>query len=393
MMFKKIIITSGTHRGQNVVFLEFEKDDELINIVRQLPGRMWSATNRKWYVPADSFDVDGFTMMAEKAGGVVSRVADNVIVKSKPEEGNAGRTELPQEKIKQERVPIVKSNDPLIKSGLDALRVWMEQKRYSVHTIDTYIDALDIFFGFYSGKQPMDIRYSDIIHFNHEYIINKGLSFSYQNQMINAIKLFYRQNHSRYLDLDRIERPRRPKRLPKVIAKEDVMKMLRGIRNRKHRMALTMIYACGLRRMELINIKLSHLDEKRRNVTIINSKGQKDRVLPVSEKLLAQIRSYLEEYDPQEYLIEGPQPGSQYSGTSLEVIFHKYLGNVLKDHNFTLHCLRHSYATHLLESGTDLRYIQTLLGHKSSKTTEQYTWVSMKSLHNIKNPTDDFDLT
>lgn len=389
-MQKRIQLSKGEHRGKDVIFLDFEKDEQIIALVKQLPGRMWSATRRKWYVPVAGFDVGGFTKMAEKAGWSVDQV--EAIGNEAVTSDKVSNADLPEEKHKKERVPVVKSDDPQIKLGIQMLRVWMEQKRYSPHTIDTYVDALEIFFGFYKGKQPVDISYGDIIQFNHEYIIKKRLSFSYQNQMINAIKLFYKQNHTRYLDLDKIERPRRPKRLPKVIAKEDVMKMLRGIRNRKHRMALTMIYACGLRRMELINIKLTHFDEKRRNVTIINSKGQKDRVLPVSEKLYAQIKSYLEEYGPKEYLIEGLKPGSQYSFTSLEIIFHKYLGNVLKDHNFTLHCLRHSYATHLLESGVDLRYIQTLLGHKSSKTTEQYTWVSMKSLQNIKNPTDDFDL-
>ena len=121
-------------------------------------------------------------------------------------------------------------------------------------------------------------------------------------------------------------------------------------------------------------------------------KGQKDRILPVSEKLLKLIQQYLAALKPEKYLIEGQNKGEPYSTTSLENIFHKYLGFVIKNHNFTLHCLRHSYATHLLEAGTDLRYIQELLGHKSSKTTEIYTHVSMKILKNIKNPLDDFGL-
>jgi site-specific recombinase XerD len=139
-------------------------------------------------------------------------------------------------------------------------------------------------------------------------------------------------------------------------------------------------------------MKINHLNSKRKNVTIFNGKGQKDRVLPLSDKLLEQIKKYYFAYKPLVYLIEGQEKGKPYGETSLEKIFHKYSGEVIKNHNFTLHCLRHSYATHLLEAGTDLRYIQTLLGHKSSKTTEIYTWVSMKSLQNIKNPTDDFDL-
>ena len=123
-----------------------------------------------------------------------------------------------------------------------------------------------------------------------------------------------------------------------------------------------------------------------------DGKGRKDRVLPISDKLLEQIKKYYFAYKPEVYLIAGQYKGEPYSETSLEKIFHNYLGTVIKNHTFTLHCLRHSYATHLLESGTDLRYIQELLGHKSSRTTEIYTHVSMKSLQNIKNRTDDFDL-
>ena len=209
---------------------------------------------------------------------------------------------------------------------------------------------------------------------------------------MNAIKLFYKKIYNRNIDIEDIERPRRAKTLPKVIAKLDVMLMLKNIKNQKHKMALTIIYACGLRRSELINLKLEHINSKRKSITIFNSKGQKARVLPISNKLLEQIKKYYFVYKPEVYLIEGQNKGEVYSETSLEKIFHKYLDEVVKNSNFTLHCLRHSYATHLLESGVDLRYIQTLLGHKSSKTTEIYTWVSMKSLQNIKNPTDDFDL-
>jgi site-specific recombinase XerD len=269
---------------------------------------------------------------------------------------------------------------------------WMRQKRYSESTIDSYSEVIAIFFAYYGDKQIFDITNSDILSFNTNYIIRKKLSFSYQNQFVNAIKLFFKKNYSRNLEIDDIERPRRAKKLPKVIAKNDVKLMLKSIRNSKHKMALTMIYACGLRRSELINMKKEHISMTRKNVTIFSGKGFKDRVLPLSDKLIEQINKYYELYDPEIYLIEGQERGMPYSETSLEKIFHKYLENIIKIHNFTLHCLRHSYATHLLESGTDLRYIQTLLGHKSSKTTEIYTWVSMKSLQNIKNPSDDFDL-
>ena len=249
-----------------------------------------------------------------------------------------------------------------------------------------------IFFGFYSDKKTNEMGNDDINQFNIDYILKKELSIAYQNQFVSAAKLFYQVIFSRNIVIGDIERPRRTHGLPKVISKKDVELMLKNIKNQKHRMALTMVYGLGLRRSEILNMKITHLNSKRKNVTIFNGKGYKDRVLPLSDKLLEHIKKYYFAYKPSVYLIEGIEKGMPYGATSLEKIFHKYLGDVLKNHNFTLHCLRHSYATHLMEGGTDLRIIQTLLGHKSSKTTEIYTWVSMKSLQNVKNPLDDFDL-
>jgi len=271
-------------------------------------------------------------------------------------------------------------------------RNWLRCSRYSEHTVKSYTEAIATFFKYYENKDPAEISNKDLLNFNTNYILKRGYSASYQNQVINAIKLFFRKIENRLLDIDNIDRPKRARTLPKVIAKTDVEKMLTSIPNLKHKTALTVIYACGLRRSELINLRLEDLDSKRRTMTIANGKGQKDRVLPVSDKIMALIIKYYKAYRPVKYLIEGQVKGEKYSETSLENIFHKYLGKVIKNHKFTLHCLRHSYATHLLEAGVSLRYIQELLGHKSSKTTEIYTWVSMQGLQNIKNPAEGFDL-
>ena len=279
-----------------------------------------------------------------------------------------------------------------IEHRLSFFETWLRNQRYSEKTIVTYVKAIKIFFQFFKSKLPEQITISDFHCFNNGYIIKYGYSASYQNQVINAIKLFYLKVEQRELNIDLIERPRKYRPLPKVIPKEVIQKMLTSIPNLKHKTALALIYSCGLRRGELLNLKLCHLDSKRRTLSVINGKGQKDRVLPVSEKMMQIIIKYYKMYKPTVYLIEGQVKGQKYSETSLENIFHKYLGMIYKDHKFTLHCLRHSYATHLLESGVNLRYIQELLGHKSCKTTEIYTHVSTHSLSTIRNPIDDFDL-
>ena len=432
---KKINISQLIYKNQNRLLVGFDYDLDLISKLKQIADCRWSKTNKCWHIPNDENsknelerifkDVaqiswkDGKMEGSEKLdnwkGGkmegsekmdkwksgemeVVEKMdkGKNGLVEgdSKLESWKDGKVEgdSKMESWKNGLVGVSKAESENSKTEIDKFKQWMRQKRYSESTISSYAEALIIFFSHYAEKGTDEITNSDIIDFNINYILKKNLSFSYQNQFVNAIKLFYKKTYSRSIDIENIERPRRAKKLPKVISKDDVMLMLRNIKNKKHQMALTMIYACGLRRSELINMKLEHLNSKRKNVTIFNGKGQKDRVLPLSDKLLEQIKKYYFAYKPKIYLIEGQDAGKTYSETSIEKIFHKYLGEVLKKHNFTLHCLRHSYATHLLESGTDLRYIQTLLGHKSSKTTEIYTWVSMKSLQNIKNPTDDFDL-
>ena len=172
----------------------------------------------------------------------------------------------------------------------------------------------------------------------------------------------------------------------------DLEKFFHAIINPKHKMAMMMIYACGLRRGELVNLKLEHLDSKRKMLSVINSKGKKDRVIPLSDKTLEKIRSYYHAHQTQQYLIEGQFPGKPLTASSLQKVFEKALSKGRINKPYTIHCLRHSFATHLLENGTDLRYIQELLGHKSSKTTEIYTHVSRQSLQNIKNPFDDLEI-
>ncbi len=152
---------------------------------------------------------------------------------------------------------------------------------------------------------------------------------------------------------------------------------------------LSLIYSCGLRRSELLHLKPGDIDSKRNLIVIRQSKGKKDRIVPLSLKILEMLRAYYQQYRPKKYLFEGQQAGTIYSEQSLQSVLKQALQKANIKKPITLHWLRHSYATHLLEAGTDLRYIQELLGHNSSKTTEIYTHVSTKSIQHIKSPFDD----
>jgi integrase/recombinase XerD len=193
---------------------------------------------------------------------------------------------------------------------------------------------------------------------------------------------------SRYLEVELIHRPRREKPIPNVLSKEDVKRLLDSPYNLKHRAMLSLIYSCGLRRSELLNMTLRDIDSDRMVVIIRQGKGKKDRIVPLSPKLLELLRDYFRSHRPKRFLFEG-QTGDQYSAKSLESVLKQALHRTGIDKPVTLHWLRHSYATHLLEAGTDLRSIQELLGHKSSKTTEIYTHVSTRHIQNIRSPFDD----
>jgi len=151
---------------------------------------------------------------------------------------------------------------------------------------------------------------------------------------------------------------------------------------------LSLIYACGLRRSELLHLKPEHINSQRHILQIMNAKGNKDRVIPISDKVIEMLREYFKKYKPETWLFEGAERGKPYSEESLSQVLKQAVAKAKIKKPVTLHWLRHSYATHLLEAGTDLRYIQELLGHKNSKTTEIYTHVSEKSLKNIQSPFD-----
>ena len=186
-----------------------------------------------------------------------------------------------------------------------------------------------------------------------------------------------------------MERPRSEHKLPNVLSKEEVAAILKALPNQKHRTMLSLIYACGLRRGELLNLKPENIDSKRHLLIILKAKGKKDRVVPISDKVITMLREYYKIYKPKIWLFEGQSTAEQYSESSLQEVLKNAIQKAGIKKPVTLHWLRHSYATHLLEAGTDLRYIQELLGHKSSKTTEIYTHVSEKSLQKISSPFDN----
>ena len=274
-------------------------------------------------------------------------------------------------------------------AAIEKFKQWLLSKRYSPSTIKTYSEALKSFLIFYREKPIAEISNEDVIVYNNDYILKNNLSASYQNQIVNAIKLFFQTIRETKMMVDKIHRPKRSKLLPNVLSKEEIKLILNAHSNIKHKTMLSLIYSCGLRRSELLNLKPADIDSKRGIVIIRQSKGKKDRIAPLSPKILDMLREYYIGFKPKTWLFEGQNENTKYDERSLSNVLKQALTKSRINKPVSLHWLRHSYATHLLESGTDLRYIQELLGHSSSKTTEIYTHVSTKSIQQIKSPFDD----
>ena len=374
-----IKLSEAIHREKVVIFLAFEKNELLIQLIRGNYKAAWSSTKKMWYVEKNAFELHEFIELMRGNAWVDYSSLKGTIQKETPS-GAEGEKQVVNPK------PAISVH---IADKLNNFSIWMKHKRYSANTISTYADAVKQFLTYYSEKDISTLNNDDIVSYVYNHIVKQGLSFSYQNQLINAVKLFFREVEKSEIKIEKLQRPRREHKLPNVLSKEEVKLIVEAPTNTKHRAMLSLIYACGLRRSELLNLKSKDVDSKRHLLIIRNAKGYKDRVVPISEKLIEMLRAYYKKYKPKIWLFEGQKIGEQYSEESLA----KVLKNALTLCNIkkpvTLHWLRHSYATHLLESGTDLRYIQELLGHKSSKTTEIYTHVSQKSIQQIRSPYDD----
>ncbi|GHA62375.1 tyrosine-type recombinase/integrase [Pontibacter akesuensis] len=263
---------------------------------------------------------------------------------------------------------------------------------YSLSTIRTYHSLLLRFLNAYKDKglEHINIFSEEEINHYHRSMVQAGTySVSFVNQSINAIKFYYQRVLMRHeVQLNQVERPEKPERLPQVLSKQDVLKILSVTENLKHRCMLQLLYAGGLRIGEVINLRLTDVQSERNLLLIRGGKGKKDRTTLLAQKLLESLRVYYRAYKPKVWLFEG-QTGGQYTVESIRNVFRASKEKAGIKAPATPHTLRHSFATHLLEQGTDLRYIQVLLGHRSSKTTEIYTHITTHALDKIVSPLDN----
>lgn len=371
----EIILERLWHREKECLAIKFKYDSKIFALLKQIHVGRWTNTHKAWLFDYSQTTVNEVCKLLNKGNTIIFRNDLNEVKKplkyneKQPANNLANLNNETQLKLKE-------------------FENWMQSKRYSNSTVGTYSDALKTFLRFYASKPISEIDNNDVIIFNNEYILKNKFSASFQNQVVNAVKLFFRIIALKRMEPELIHRPKRALVLPNVLSKEEIKLILTAQRNVKHKTMLSLIYSCGLRRSELLNLKLTDIDSKRCLIIIRQAKGKKDRVVPLSIKILSMLRDYFVAYKPKEWLFEGQNGVGQYDERSLADVLKQALekSNIKKP--VTLHWLRHSYATHLLENGTDLRYIQEILGHSRSTTTEIYTHVSNKSIQKIISPFD-----
>lgn len=354
----------------NKLRISFYPSKEGLKYIKSLSLHRYSPEYKQWTIPFTDKNLEKMKYFAKK---------QNILIEVR---------DLREKRAKK----LQKPPSLHVRECPKEVRYKLIEMRYSPSTIRIYTNMLQQFFSYYHAYKPQEITNEQINSYLRYLIQVREVSESTQNQAINAIKFYYERvlggNRQTYY----IERPRKGRYLPTVLSEKETILLLKTSKNLKHKAILTIIYSCGLRISELLNIKLNHIDYDSNRIHIVSAKGKKDRYVPLANMAKKMLDIYIQKIKPEEYLFEGIN-GGKYSATSVQKFIKKYANEAGITKTVTPHTLRHSFATHLLEKGTDLRYIQHILGHNNSKTTEIYTHITQVGMEKIKNPLDDFDFS
>lgn len=343
----------GTHHDKNVIWIKFPYDLKLISSLKENTTAKWSNSKKLWYVP-DNTHYRNFFGIQKKSFSTNSFKSISMV--------NQAELKRYEEKLML--------------------------KGYSANTVKVYVGEFIQFLKTLKSTPAQSIDAEKLRSYILYCIKNLQLSENAIHSRLNALKFYYEQVLYREKFFMEIPRPKKPSTLPKALSTHDLKKMFAVTQNLKHLVMLKMCYGMGLRVSELVNLKIEDIDSNRMQVHIRNGKGKKDRYIILPESVLAQLRDYYTEYKPSEFLFEG-QYGGQYSIRSAQQVFRTAMNKARIKKRIGVHSLRHSYATHLIEQGTDIRFVQELLGHKDIKTTLVYTHLTDSSKRKIKSPLDN----
>lgn len=272
---------------------------------------------------------------------------------------------------------------------IDTYYKLLRLKNYSPQTEKAYLHHLNLFLHYVQSKKIPEVTSKVLLNYFSYVKEEKNFSYSSMKQALAAVRFLFLHVLKREMDFDFFIKMKKPNTLPNVLTVEDVKKILDAIDNLKHKAIISTIYSCGLRISEAVNLKVSDIDSSAMTVKVVNAKGKSDRYVMLSQKLLELLRKYFKEYQPKSQLFVG-QSGEDYSARSIQQVFNRAVRKAGIKKRVTVHTLRHSFASHLLDSGTDIRFIQELLGHKHLSTTQMYTHINPISVKKIKSPFDSF---
>jgi site-specific recombinase XerD len=357
-----------TNTGRLRLLFAFNK--ELGSVIKNMPFNTWDTKNKLWTIPYSEKLLSDLKNAAAAQGF-------KILYEEEEKSEVRARRISPFDIANYRTCPEEYTNK-------------LKELRYSKNTAKTYKGLFEEFINYYLKFDIDQIDEKMIKEFLQYLVIERKISPSYQNQSINAIKFYYEKVRGGSRKVYLVERPLREKRLPVVLNQEEIIKTIRQVKNIKHKALIMLTYSAGLRLSEVLNLKIEDIDSKRMQVFVRQSKGRKDRYTLLSNKVLPVLRQYFNEYKPKEWLFEGAK-GKQYSERSVQTIVKDAYCRAGIKKKASTHTLRHCFGTHLLENGTDIRYIQVLMGHESVKTTEIYTHMTTKGFDQIKNPLDELD--
>jgi integrase/recombinase XerD len=364
-----LILSPHEHNGIKYIAISIQGFiPDLPQQMKQIGRAWWFAETRQWLIP---YSKEAYGQL-KAIFGISSLVVKSDLLLKNPEK------EKPKLLI------------PIQQEALLRFEELLQLKRYSWRTIKSYRNHLKLFFEHFDDRDPSSLDEIEVKSYLLHKIETCQWAESTQEQALNAMKFYFEnilKRPKRFYDIA----PKKPDRLPNVLSQEEIVRLMKACDNLKHRCILMLLYSAGLRLGEVTNLLIADLKTDRQQLFVKAGKGKKDRYTLLSERVLDELRQYLQVYAPKHWLFEG-QTGERYSDRSVQMIFRHACQKAQIDTRYTTHSLRHSFATHLFEKGTDLRYIQELLGHSSPKTTEIYTHVTTKAKQKIISPLDDLDL-
>lgn len=397
---EKILLKPLEHRGNLCIGIYFRKNQALQSVLQKDAGARWSRTHSCWYIIANAINYSKLRNALDPRSAVelsqdIKKVIDQFPVQTTievaPPLSKGSNVAIPAESISLSGGRIDRINI----TAIDQFKRELTLRGYSGNTRRTYQNEFCQFLiaiQRHSAEEFTSERLKDYLQYCADIL---KLSENTIHSRMNALKFYYEKVLGREKFFWVIPRPKKKQQLPKVFSQNEIAAIINSVKNKKHKVMLMLAYSGGLRVSEVINLKTYQVDSSRMTIFISQSKGKKDRVVTLSPVLLVMLREYAMEYKPDKkgYLFEGNKKGTPYSTRSLqEVLQHaKRKAGIMKPGS--IHSLRHSFATHLIEKGTDVTMIQKLLGHNDLKTTMIYLHTSNKDLLKIISPLDDLDLT